>query len=128
MPIYEYQCSNCAAELNKLQKINDKPLKLCPECKKNTLTKKLSSGGFVLKGSGWYVTDFKDKKPGASTASVASTSGNTNGAAQDTSSTPSSAATASPAEKSSDKAANTISGKTSEKPSEKSTGASSPSA
>lgn len=62
MPIYEYKCSNCDTKLNKLQKISDKPLKTCPECGKETLAKQLSSASFVLKGTGWYATDFKDQK------------------------------------------------------------------
>ena len=43
------------------QKISDKPLRKCPECRKLQLTKLISAGAFVLKGSGWYVTDFRDK-------------------------------------------------------------------
>lgn len=61
MPIYEYSCSNCKKYLNKLQKINEEEIKHCPFCKKMTLNKKISGGGFILKGSGWYVTDFKNK-------------------------------------------------------------------
>jgi len=43
------------------QKISDKPLRKCPECRKLSLVKLISAGAFVLKGSGWYVTDFRDK-------------------------------------------------------------------
>jgi putative FmdB family regulatory protein len=72
MPIYEYQCSQCGHELEKLQKINDPVLTSCPKCGKSTLEKKVSAAGFQLKGSGWYVTDFRDKgkpetKPAEST-------------------------------------------------------------
>lgn len=65
MPIYEYQCSACQHRLEKLQKISDEPLQECPNCKQSTLEKLISAAGFQLKGSGWYVTDFrdKDKKP-----------------------------------------------------------------
>jgi len=63
MPIYEYQCSACGHHLEKLQKVSDEALKDCPECHKSTLQKMISSAGFQLKGGGWYVTDFKDKKP-----------------------------------------------------------------
>ena len=61
MPIYEYSCTNCGHNLNKLQKMNEAPIKECPACNKSTLVKKISGAGFILKGTGWYVTDFKDK-------------------------------------------------------------------
>lgn len=63
MPIYEYKCDNCDHRLEKLQKISDEPAKTCPECGKDTLRKLVSAAAFKLKGTGWYETDFKDKKP-----------------------------------------------------------------
>lgn len=62
MPIYEYRCSSCRAELEKLQKISDPHLVECPECGKDTLVKLVSASSFRLKGSGWYETDFKTGK------------------------------------------------------------------
>jgi putative FmdB family regulatory protein len=62
MPIYEYKCSLCGHQLEALQKFSDAPLTLCPECKKEGLTKLISAAGFQLKGSGWYATDYK-KQP-----------------------------------------------------------------
>jgi putative FmdB family regulatory protein len=59
MPIYEYRCQSCQHELEKIQKISDEALKICPECNQSTLIKKVSASGFRLKGSGWYETDFK---------------------------------------------------------------------
>jgi putative FmdB family regulatory protein len=59
MPIYEYRCSSCGHELEVLQKFSDAPLSTCPSCHRNALAKKVSAAGFQLKGSGWYVTDFK---------------------------------------------------------------------
>ena len=59
MPIYEYQCQACSHELEKLQKISDAPLSLCPQCGKEELRRKISAAGFRLKGGGWYETDFK---------------------------------------------------------------------
>ena len=59
MPIYEYQCEKCGHQFDELQKISDKPLKKCPECGRNSLTKLVSAAGFRLKGGGWYETDFK---------------------------------------------------------------------
>ncbi len=63
MPIYEYQCQACGHELEKLQKMADAPLKDCPDCDQSSLVKKVSAAGFRLKGTGWYETDFKNKKP-----------------------------------------------------------------
>jgi len=70
MPIYEYRCTACGAELEKLQKISDPPLVECPECGKDALVKLISASSFRLKGSGWYETDFKTgkKKNGAADA------------------------------------------------------------
>jgi len=67
MPIYEYRCESCGAELEKLQKISDPPLSECPHCGKHALAKLVSASSFRLKGSGWYETDFKTgkKKNGA---------------------------------------------------------------
>jgi len=62
MPIYEYICQSCEHELEALQKISDEPLTKCPACQASALTKKISASAFRLKGDGWYVTDFKDKK------------------------------------------------------------------
>ncbi len=62
MPIYEYQCQACGHQLEHFQKVSDKALKKCPECGKQRLQKLVSSTSFQLKGQGWYVTDFRDKK------------------------------------------------------------------
>jgi len=62
MPIYEYRCAACGHELEKLQKLSDEPLKVCPACGQSALAKKVSAAGFRLKGGGWYETDFKGKK------------------------------------------------------------------
>ena len=67
MPIYEYRCTACGKELETLQKLSEAPLKTCPACHADTLVKRVSAAGFQLKGSGWYVTDFKGSgKPAAS--------------------------------------------------------------
>ena len=62
MPIYEYQCQACGHVLDALQKIDDAPLKKCPDCGKPKLKRLLSAPMFLLKGSGWYETDFKSDK------------------------------------------------------------------
>ena len=59
MPIYEYRCTVCGHELEKLQRLGDAPLTDCPECGKAELRRLVSAAGFRLKGGGWYETDFK---------------------------------------------------------------------
>lgn len=68
MPLYEYHCSNCGNNTELLQKMSDEPAKTCPHCNQDHLIKQISAAGFQLKGSGWYVTDFKDKKSAATPA------------------------------------------------------------
>lgn len=59
MPTYEYECSVCGHRFTQLQGINDKPLKKCPECS-GSVRRLISGGaGFILKGSGFYATDYK---------------------------------------------------------------------
>ena len=61
MPIYEYECAKCGYTLEAIQKISAAALTTCPACHKRSLRKQVSASAFHLKGSGWYVTDFKDK-------------------------------------------------------------------
>ena len=62
MPIYEYQCKSCNHSFELIQKISDSPATQCPSCLGNNVEKLISAPGFQLKGTGWYVTDFKDNK------------------------------------------------------------------
>jgi putative FmdB family regulatory protein len=66
MPIYAYRCSACGHAQDVLRKVSDPPLTVCPACGAPTFVKQVTAAGFQLKGSGWYVTDFRDgnKKPG----------------------------------------------------------------
>lgn len=59
MPIYEYMCTDCQHHFECIQKIHEAPITQCPVCKKETAQKQMSAAGFQLKGTGWYVTDFK---------------------------------------------------------------------
>ncbi len=61
MPIYEYECKKCGKHLEVWQKITEEPLKVCPECG-GELIKLISESGFILKGTGWYVTDYARKE------------------------------------------------------------------
>jgi putative FmdB family regulatory protein len=66
MPIYAYRCANCGHARDVLQKISDPALTVCPACGAESFAKQVTAAGFQLKGSGWYVTDFKGS--GAATA------------------------------------------------------------
>jgi putative FmdB family regulatory protein len=59
MPIYAYRCASCGHAKDVLQKVSDPPLTLCPACGAQAMQKQVTAAGFQLKGSGWYVTDFR---------------------------------------------------------------------
>ena len=71
MPIYAYQCGTCGHAKDVLQKMSDAPLTDCPACGAQTFTKQLTAAGFQLKGSGWYVTDFRGGAGGTAAAAPA---------------------------------------------------------
>jgi len=101
MPIYEYQCEACDHKMEKLQKLSDEPLKVCPVCNEPKLNKLVSAAGFRLKGGGWYETDFKTGKKknvagdGHSPSSSAGSSDSGSGSGSDKSSSSSSSDSAS---------------------------------
>ncbi len=82
MPIYEYRCPKCGT-FETTQRITEPPLKRCPTCK-SKVERMISATSFVLKGSGWYATDYARsgsaksdtaEKPDASTGSSANSNG-----------------------------------------------------
>ena len=93
MPIYAYKCTACGHAEDVLQKMSDNRLTECPTCKKSTYEKQVTAAGFQLKGSGWYVTDFRNNAGGTSKASEAAVgktaaeapSGNDSGSSESTS-------------------------------------------
>lgn len=60
MPIYAYKCESCGHRQDVLQKISDPVLTVCTACGAPSFVKQVTAAGFQLKGSGWYVTDFRD--------------------------------------------------------------------
>ena len=62
MPIYDFQCTSCNFKDELLRKSADVGTILCPKCAQQAFSKMLSAPSFQLSGSGWYATDFKDKK------------------------------------------------------------------
>lgn len=68
MPIYAYRCGACGHAKDVLQKLSDPVLTTCPACGAQAFTKQVTAAGFQLKGSGWYVTDFRGGTSGAPAA------------------------------------------------------------
>lgn len=63
MPIYEYRCHKCGKTKEIMQKLSEQPLSRCPYCG-GKVSKIISNCSFQLKGTGWYVTDYKKKDTG----------------------------------------------------------------
>jgi putative FmdB family regulatory protein len=65
MPTYEYACSKCGHHFEKFQSMRDEPLKKCPKCSKQALKRLIGGGaGLIFKGTGFYITDYKNKGQG----------------------------------------------------------------
>ena len=94
MPIYAYKCAACGFAKDVLQKMSDAPLSVCPSCGQAAFQKQLTAAGFQLKGSGWYVTDFRGGSNGAA---------KTEAAKSDEAAKPAEKAADKPAEKAADK-------------------------
>jgi len=78
MPIYAYRCDECGFAKDVLQKISDPVLTVCPSCAKSSFKKQVTAAGFQLKGTGWYVTDFRGgSAPATGTAPSAPSDGGT---------------------------------------------------
>lgn len=61
MPTYEYQCQRCRRRQEVFQSIVAKPLTRCPACS-GRLKRLIGSGsGFLFKGSGFYITDYRSQ-------------------------------------------------------------------
>jgi putative FmdB family regulatory protein len=80
MPIYAYRCDECGFAKDVLQKVSDPVLTVCPSCGKSSFKKQVTAAGFQLKGTGWYVTDFRGgSAPATGTAPAASTPASSDG-------------------------------------------------
>lgn len=69
MPNYEYECKSCGGRFELIQKFSDPVLTVCKLCNAENIRKVLSPTAFVLKGGGWYATDYpsQDRKSADST-------------------------------------------------------------
>lgn len=108
MPIYAYRCEACGFAKDVLQKVSDAPLTTCLACGKPTFKKQLTAAGFQLKGTGWYVTDFRGGSSGTSSTAPSGSSGET--AASGTTSSPAAASTSAPATSTDSASSGTTSG------------------
>ena len=62
MPTYDYRCNACGHTFEEFQMMSDRVMRKCPECGTLKLERLIGSGaGFVFKGSGYYVTDYRSK-------------------------------------------------------------------
>lgn len=69
MPIYEYRCPDCSHEFEEIQKMSDDPVRLCPSCGKENVSKLLSAAAFHLKGGGWANDNYGLKSGGGNSGS-----------------------------------------------------------
>jgi putative FmdB family regulatory protein len=76
MPTYDYTCTKCGHEWEVFQSMKDAPLKSCPDCKKRSAKRLVGGGaGLIFKGTGFYITDYKNKPAPGSDAKSASKPG-----------------------------------------------------
>jgi putative FmdB family regulatory protein len=88
MPIYAYRCASCGHAKDVLQKMSDPVLSICPACGAEAFTKQVTAAGFQLKGSGWYVTDFREGAKTPAKADAAKETAKAEGANGGTAETP----------------------------------------
>lgn len=98
MPIYAYKCASCGFAKDVLQKLSDAPLSVCPSCGAPTFHKQVTAASFQLKGTGWYVTDFRNEGTGGKTAGETGASDDSGTGAADATPAPAPAAAPAPAE------------------------------
>lgn len=80
MPIYEYACTSCGHNFEKLVSIGAEAPP-CPACEARDVRKRVSTSGFILKGSGWYKDHYglKSGSSGSSSDSGGKTGGGGSG-------------------------------------------------
>ena len=66
MPTYEYRCSACKKDFEVVQRITDDPVRECPECG-DSVERLIAATNFILKGGGWYKSDYAQKDVPAKT-------------------------------------------------------------
>ncbi|MCA3000489.1 MAG: zinc ribbon domain-containing protein [Rhodocyclaceae bacterium] len=97
MPIYAYKCATCGHADDVMQKMSDEALTKCPACGAETYAKQVTAPNFALKGSGWYVTDFRGGNKSAEGAPTTEKAASTPASAAPDASTPAASPTPAPA-------------------------------
>ncbi len=65
MPLYEYRCTQCGHQYERIQSFNSEPEVECPKCG-GVLQRPLAAPAFQFKGAGWYVNDYAGKSASGS--------------------------------------------------------------
>jgi putative FmdB family regulatory protein len=66
MPTYDYECPKCGHAFELVQSMRDAPITKCPKCKKTGVKRLVGGGaGLIFKGTGFYITDYKNKDSAA---------------------------------------------------------------
>ena len=99
MPTYDYECESCGKSFEYFQSISESPKTKCPECGRSKLKRLIGAGaGFLFKGSGFYVTDYRSSdykakakadtsgSSGSSSSASSSSSGSSSGGSKSPSS------------------------------------------
>ena len=81
MPTYEYRCDKCGRTFEVFQKITDSPVETCRDCG-GKVQRLVNATNFILKGNGWYKTDYAPKQPPASKEAPACSAGGSKPACQ----------------------------------------------
>ena len=72
MPTYEYYCTVCRFEFEEFQSIASEPINICPKCSEQVKRKISGGAGLIFKGTGFYITDYKNNKSNKRTESTPS--------------------------------------------------------
>lgn len=61
MPTYDYKCIKCGYLFEMFHRISETPKVVCPKCKGESSKQISLNSGVIFKGSGFYITDYKNK-------------------------------------------------------------------
>ncbi|MCS6772501.1 MAG: FmdB family zinc ribbon protein [Anaerolineae bacterium] len=65
MPTYQYACPDCGYKFERVQRFTDDPVRVCPECSRESVYRVVSKVAITFKGSGWYITDSRQSSKAA---------------------------------------------------------------
>ncbi len=82
MPTYDYKCEKCGHRFEAFQRMTDEPLKECPKCKGEVQRLITGGTGLIFKGSGFYITDYKNKETGNGKPTATKTESNKDSSAK----------------------------------------------